>query len=117
MEELPPEYLRGIELFNEGRYFECHEVWEAIWLKASGPEREFLHAMIQIAASLLHFQRLNLKGAFSIYERAKRRLQSLPPEIMRLDTPAFVERLEAFFDANADPQSLMALPPQIRLHL
>ncbi len=116
MEELPPEYLRGIELFNEGRYFECHEVWETIWLRADGTEREFLHAMIQVAASLLHFQRGNLKGATSLYLRAKRRLQSLPPVTMNLDTPAFVEQLETFFAVNADSQPPMALPPWIRLH-
>src|SRR4030095_7658190 len=27
-----PQYLKGIEHFNAGRYFDAHEVWEAIWL-------------------------------------------------------------------------------------
>ncbi|MGH9841006.1 MAG: DUF309 domain-containing protein [Blastocatellia bacterium] len=114
--ELPPEYLRGIELFNDGRYFECHEAWETIWLRATGVEREFLHAMIQIAAALLHHERGNGKGAASVYQRAKRRLQSLPPVTMNLDTPAFVKRLEAFFTENAETRSPMASLPQIRLH-
>ena len=108
--ELPPEYLRGIELFNEGRYFECHEAWETVWLKAEGVEREFLHAMIQIAAALLHQERGNRKGATSVYERARRMLKSSPKIVMQLDTGAFLREVEAVFS------SLEASRPQIRLN-
>ena len=100
MEELPPEYLRGIELFNAGRYFECHEVWEVIWLPAEGIEREFLHAMIQIAASLLHFQRGNLKGAASVYDRAHGTLETMPAVVMQLDIRGFTQELESFYSAR-----------------
>jgi hypothetical protein len=110
MEELPPEYLRGIELFNEGRYFECHEVWERIWLQAEGVQREFLHAMIQIAASLLHFQRGNLKGAASIDERARGKLAAMPPVVMQLDTRELARELETFHSTG------QASWPQIKLN-
>jgi Domain of unknown function (DUF309) len=36
-------------LFNAGKYFECHEVLEEIWLNSQGVEREFFHALIQMA--------------------------------------------------------------------
>lgn len=94
MDALPEAYLRGATLFNAGKFFECHEVWEEIWLKASGEDREFLHALIQAAAALHHLQQGNLKGALSVSNRAIERLNALPAVMMRLDTMAFRAALQ-----------------------
>jgi hypothetical protein len=108
------QYRRGIELFNAGQYFECHEVLEELWLAAQGAEREFLHAVIQAAVALHHYQRGNLKGAASVYERSRRKLGQLPQQVMGLDTIAFARELDAFFSAalaSTGPSSL----PHIQL--
>ncbi|MDQ5857323.1 MAG: DUF309 domain-containing protein [Acidobacteriota bacterium] len=42
----------GRRLFNSGRFFEAHEVWEAEWLAAAGDRRLLLQGLIQIAAAL-----------------------------------------------------------------
>lgn len=112
MEQLPAQYLRGVALFNKGDFFACHEAWEEIWLPATGTERAFLHAMIQVAAALHHLQRGNHKGAWSVYRRARRKLEGLPPT-MRLDVSAFVQRLDQYFATVADSSSLTF--PQIAL--
>ncbi|MBL8190511.1 MAG: DUF309 domain-containing protein [Acidobacteria bacterium] len=93
---LPEEFLRGITLFNEEKFFECHEVWEIIWLKSEGVERQFLHAMIQVAAALLHVQRGNWKGATSVGRRAIGKLAAMPNVVMQLDTIEFRQSLERF---------------------
>jgi predicted metal-dependent hydrolase len=41
---------RGRALFNAGRYFDAHEVWEEAWLTERGDTRLFLQALIQVAA-------------------------------------------------------------------
>jgi predicted metal-dependent hydrolase len=108
-DELPEEFQRGVALFNAGKFFECHEVWEVIWMNAGGEQRQFLHAMIQAAAALHHLQRGNLKGARSVGRRAIETLGRLPAIMMRLDTRAFRAALE---------QSLMtadAPPPRIQI--
>lgn len=92
----PEEFLRGIKLFNEEKFFECHEVWEPIWLKSSGVEREFLHAMIQVAAALHHVQHGNRKGATSVGQRAIGKLAAMPNVVMQLDTARFRQSLEDF---------------------
>lgn len=46
-------YLRGIDLFNHGFYWEAHEVWEALWhacRQANGPA-DFFKALIKLAAA------------------------------------------------------------------
>jgi hypothetical protein len=46
-------YLRGIDLFNHGYYWEAHEAWETVWNAASrrGPTADFLKALIQLAVA------------------------------------------------------------------
>ena len=116
MDDLPAQYLRGIELFNSGRFFESHEAFEEIWMKSEGADRELLHALIQSAAALHHLQRGNLKGASSVYQRAKRKLAALPPSVMGLDTKTLARRLEDFFVSQPNASTPLASMPQIRLN-
>jgi hypothetical protein len=115
MNYLPAQFLRGIELFNAGEFFECHEAWEEIWLKSDGVEREFLHALIQIAVALLHVQRGNLKGALSVFERARRKLAALPPIVMNLDAQDLAKQSGQFFSAALREEGAIPPFPTIRL--
>jgi hypothetical protein len=47
------EYLRGLDLFNHGFYWEAHEQWEALWHAAGrrGRIADFLKGLIKLAAS------------------------------------------------------------------
>lgn len=48
----------GINLFNEERYWECHETLEQIWRKEQkGPEKEVQQGFILAASALVHFQK------------------------------------------------------------
>lgn len=118
MPDLPEEFLRGVELFNDGKFFECHEVLEVIWLKAEGDEREFLHAVIQAAAALHHVQRGNLKGAQSVGRRAIDKLAKLPPPqmmtMMRLDIRQLQALLENFLTEPDAPIPHIALQDEIQ---
>jgi hypothetical protein len=115
MDGLPDQFLRGIESFNAGEFFECHEVWEEIWQASAGVEREFLHAMIQSAAALLHVRRGNLKGASSVYRRARQKMVSLPQIVMRIDTADFAAQLDSFFDALSETGNRSPAFPKIPL--
>ncbi len=46
-------YLRGVDLFNHGYYWEAHEVWEGLWAAAGrkGMTADFLKALIKLAAA------------------------------------------------------------------
>jgi len=115
MDDLPAQYLRGIELFNAGRFFESHEAFEEIWLASEGAERELLQALIQSAAALHHLQRGNLKGASSVFRRARRKLATLPRNILLLDTRDFAVQIERFFDAVSNRRDPSPSLPKIRL--
>jgi len=42
----------GISLFNEGRFFESHEVWESLYLETETEHKPFLEGLVQLAAAL-----------------------------------------------------------------
>ncbi len=46
-------YLRGIDLFNHGYYWEAHEDWESLWHAAgrTGSVADFLKGLIKLAAA------------------------------------------------------------------
>ena len=113
--ELSDEYLRGIELFNEQRYFDCHETLEPLWLNSAGVRREFLQAIIQVAAALHQLQRGNRNGANSIYRRAKQKLESVPDIFMRLDIKRFLADVDRFFIAAANSGTILPSAPYIHL--
>ena len=55
--------------FNEGRYFEAHEVWEEAWLAEAGATKSFLQGLIQIAAGYhIALERRRPKGCARLLE-------------------------------------------------
>ena len=72
-------FERGVAHFNASEFFEAHEVWEELWLKAAEPERTFLQGIIQIAAAFHHYQRGNSRGAKSLLAAGVAKLEQFPP--------------------------------------
>ena len=72
------EMLRaGIELFNQERFWEAHEVLEEIWHPAKGVERDVIQGLILTAAALVHYQKNEKTVCISILGRARDKLGSL----------------------------------------
>src|SRR5258706_506524 len=67
-------FEEGIDLFNEGKFFECHEAWEEVWKRSDGEAKLFYQGIIQAAVAILHAQRGNLNGAASMYAKASSKL-------------------------------------------
>jgi hypothetical protein len=71
-------FERGVELFNTRRFFDAHEVWEEIWLPATGHEKRFLQGIIQIAAAFHHHSRGNFIGTESLLRAGAAKLERAP---------------------------------------
>lgn len=85
----PEEFLHGAAMFNAGRFFETHEVWEEIWKKAPPAERDFYQGMIHLTVALYQAGRGNWYAANSQLRRAARRLARFEPRRAELDITAF----------------------------
>jgi uncharacterized protein len=111
----PDFYEHGIDLFNEGRFFECHEAWEEIWKRSHGEVKLFYQGLIQAAVAILHAQRGNLDGASSLYEKASAKLDTIPHEHLGLAIGELRIELRRFIEiaTRADGNPLPA-PPRLR---
>jgi hypothetical protein len=72
--EASTEYLRGIELFDHGYYWESHEAWEPLWHAAgrTGPIADFLKGLIALAAAGVKVREGRAAGVTSHARRAGR---------------------------------------------
>ncbi len=59
-------------------FFEAHESWEEIWLRAPKSEKPFLQGIIQVAAAFHHYRRGNRKGCESLLAEGLRKLDNCP---------------------------------------
>ena len=75
----PPALLRqGIELFNRGEYWECHETLEELWMAEPGPIRDLYQGILQIGVGFHHLRDGNYPGAVKTLRRGLPRLRRMP---------------------------------------
>lgn len=82
----------GIRLFNEQKYWECHESLEEIWLEDRTDNARYIYwAIIQVAATCIHYRDGKILGARGMIAKAKekfrkaRELHVLTPTVEKLD--------------------------------
>jgi hypothetical protein len=65
-------YLRAVELFNLGYYWEAHEVWEALWHAHGrrGPTADALKGLIKLSAAGLKVRQRQRHGIVTHARRA-----------------------------------------------
>jgi predicted metal-dependent hydrolase len=77
--KLNPHYTGYFELFNQGKFFEAHEVLEHIWLKdRHGPNGAFYKGLIQLAGAFVHLQKKRPQPAASLFKLALANLEKYP---------------------------------------
>ena len=80
-EETRATLAEGRRLFNDKRFFEAHEAWEAAWLreKADPDAAALLQGLIQVAAAFHQaLDRRNASGCARLLASGGSRLETLP---------------------------------------
>lgn len=105
LERLPPRGRRpadpvgraleeAAQLFNEGLFFEVHEVLETVWLTQTGGIRRLLQGLIQIAVGFHHLERNNLKGALALLKEGTEKVKACGSNRSRVTLDQFVAQVE-----------------------
>jgi hypothetical protein len=89
----------GIDLFNQGRYFEAHEVLEADWAGAPRRERFFLQGVIHMAVAWHHANSGNPEGALRQAGKGIPKLAGYLPAYRGVDTAALCATAMAWTEA------------------
>lgn len=94
--QFTPDHLQkirdGILLFNQQKYWECHEELEHWWLEdVADHARNVYWAVIQVAASLIHYRDGKIVGASSLINKAKEKLRRC--ETLQVETKLLYDEL------------------------
>ena len=117
-----PEELRaGIDQFNRGEYWACHETLEELWRAEPDPVRYLYQGVLLAGVGLYHLRRGNRRGALSKLRAGHALLAPYAPSCMGIDIARLrddVEHILAHLDSldPAAPVSLAAaLVPTITI--
>ena len=79
--------------FDEGSFFDAHEILEAFWMGYRGDDRDFYRGLIQAAVALHHLGTGNAVGATGVAKRARKNLAPYAPRHVNVDVNAILARL------------------------
>jgi predicted metal-dependent hydrolase len=102
MDSNHPTLRRGIELFNEGRFYEAHEVLEDVWRESKGERKRFLQGLVQIAVGFHHYTTDNIVGAESVLKRGISNLAAYPGECEGINIRALQDQVQGWIAALKD---------------
>jgi uncharacterized protein len=106
---------RGIRLFNEGHFFEAHEVLEDLWRAAAPADKKFLQGLTQLAVAFHHHSTGNLVGCRSVMARALRNLSAYPKGLLNMRTEEIVDAVTPCQCALEEHRRMPALP-KLKIH-
>jgi hypothetical protein len=108
-EGMPDEFWQGVEQFNAGQYYACHDTLEALWIEAAEPEKTFYQGILQIAVALYHLSNHNLRGAMILLGEGSNRLRRYPSEYGGIDVDELLSQSAALLTAlQQTPEKIAA---------
>lgn len=115
----------GADLYNAEHFWHAHEAWEAVWLDAPAPLRDFYQGLIQVAAAFVHVKRDEYPGSVRLLDAGISKLARYGASQERVELASFVEgarraretllslgekRISEFDHALFPPVVLVAMP-------
>ena len=105
------EFLFGIDLFNEGYWWECHEVMEQFW-HSSGmgtAAGHVLQAIIQCAAAHLKYATGQTRGALKLFAMAEDHTNQAEGANLGLDLIGLLAETGAFVTGDSPDWARLGL--------
>ena len=93
-QQIDPHYLAYFDCFNRRRFFEAHEVLEALWLpQRQGPEGAFYKGLIQLAGAFVHWQKGRRLPSLALFKLAAKNLHAYGAAYRGLDLRSLAGRI------------------------
>jgi uncharacterized protein len=98
-EMIPPEFWQGVEQFNSGQFYACHDTLEALWIEANEPEKTFYQGILQIAVAQYHLGNGNWRGAVILLGEGSKRLRRYPSVYSQIDVDELLSQSAGLLSA------------------
>ena len=86
--------MEGVKLFNEERFWECHDAFEKMWKTKRNDERQLLQGIILTAAALVHYQKNESEICLSMLNRALLKMAWEKTEYYNIDIANLKRNIE-----------------------
>jgi len=91
----------GIRLFNDRKFFECHEAWEDFYHETDDAQKPFLEGLIQLAAAFRLFCDFGeIRGAVRMIYQALVRFENYQPAFLQIHVAELCQAVEAWAKAT-----------------
>lgn len=97
-EPLAPLARQGIEMFNAGEYYQCHDDLEEAWMADKGPGRDLYRGILQVGIALYQIQRKNYRGAVKMLLRVRQWLDPLPDVCRGVHVALLRQNVQQLYD-------------------
>jgi predicted metal-dependent hydrolase len=108
----------GIRLFNEGRFFNCHETLETFYQETEEANKPFLEGLIQLAAAFRLFCDFGeVKGSVRMIYQALIRFENYQPAFLQVRVQDLCRAAEAWAKAaeHAEAKPSASSIPKIQI--
>ena len=107
--------LLAIRQFNAGKWFECHETLEDLWMDETGEMRDFYQGFLQVGVALHHWRNGNFRGAVSLFETGVGYLKKVQHVYQRVAVAELIQAAEKARIALLElgPERMAELDPEL----
>jgi predicted metal-dependent hydrolase len=92
--KVPDLVLKGIEEFNKGEFYECHEYLEEAWMQEPARVRFLYQGILQVGVGFYHLKNGNWRGATGLLRNGTVRLKEFEPVTLGIDVASLVRECE-----------------------
>lgn len=85
---------KGIEMFNEGHYYDCHDLLEEAWMADESSGRDLYRGILQVGIAYYQIERGNYRGALKMLLRVRQWLAPLPDVCRQVNVARLREDVE-----------------------
>lgn len=87
-------FLKGLEAYHNGHFFDAHEFWEDLWSDYYLEDKRFIQGLIQLSVSFVHLENGNLKGAKSLMRKCLEKFNDFNGVHRDIDMDSLKQRLK-----------------------
>ena len=87
-------FMKGIDSFNNQRYYDAHEFWEKLWSEYRLKDALFIQGLIQASVAYFHITNFNLRGSKNLFNKSLPKLKKFPSNHRFFDLKLFISGLE-----------------------
>lgn len=69
-----PLFLKGVKLFNEGKHWEAHELFEDVWRLQEGDAKKLAQGFVQMAAAFSYIRKKRFESIIYLFDKSSEKL-------------------------------------------